>query len=336
MKLVAGSREITLTTSPAAAWAALTAQGRRDWYFRLVADGDFAAGGEVKWAEVTGTLVEESELVEVKAPERLVLKSRFVFAPSFAAAEPHLVTWDVVPTPEGSEVRLSWSSGDLVASLFESEADSILQGLRLAVDPAAQAELARLPQIGEVEIHDVTAERLTDYQRFFDHDAFRDFPAWQSCYCMETHRTQTDDEWVARTAADNRRDMSEMIERGQVTGLLAYVDNDPVGWCNYGETTRLGGVMHRLKLSAPDQEGVGSVACFVIAAPYRGHGVASRLLDAAVDRLRARRLRAVEAYPASTPDSPQTAYRGPLSMFLRAGFETYRETERTIIVRKSL
>lgn len=336
MKLVAGSREITLKTSPAAAWSALTAQGRRDWYFRLVADGDFAAGGEIKWADVTGTLVEESELVEVKAPERLVLKSRFVFASSFAAAEPHLVTWDVVPTLEGSEVRLSWSSGDLVASLFESEADGILQGLRLAVDPAAQAELARLPQIGEVEIHDVTAARLTDYQRFFDHDAFRDFPAWQSCYCMETHRTQTDDEWVARTAADNRRDMSEMIERGQVTGLLAYVDNDPVGWCNYGETIRLGGVMHRFKLSASDQQGVGSVACFVIAAPYRGHGVASRLLDAAVHRLRARGLRAVEAYPASTPDSPQTTYRGPLSMFLRAGFETYRETERNIIVRKSL
>ena len=332
----AGSREITLKTSPAAAWAALTAQGRRDWYYRLVPDGDFTAGRQIKWSDVTGRLAEESELVEVKAPERMVLKSRFVFAPSFAAAEPHLVTWDVELTPEGSQVRLSWRAGDLVAGLFESEAGSLLQGLRLAVDPVARAELARLSEIGEVSIHDVTPERVGDYQEFFDHHAFRDFPAWQSCYCMETHRTQSDDEWAARTAGDNRRDMSEMINRRQVTGLLAYEGGKPVGWCNYGETTRLGGLMHRFSLSAPDYEGVGSVACFVIAAPYRGHGLASRLLDAAIDRLRERGIRAVEAYPARTPDSPQTNYRGPLSMFLRAGFEPYRETELHTIVRKTL
>ena len=332
----AGSREITLKTSPASAWAALTAQGRRDWYYRLVPDGDFTAGHRIKWSDVTGKLAEESELIEVEAPKRLVLKTRFVFAPTFAAAEPHLVTWDVEPTSEGSHVRLSWRSGELVAGLFESEGDSLLQGLRLAVDPAAQAEFARLSAIGEVEIQDVTPERLPDYQRFFDHYAFRDFPAWQSCYCMETHRTQSEDEWAARTAGDNRRDMSTMIERGQVTGLLAYVEGQPVGWCNFGETTRLGGVIHRFSLSAPDHDGVGSVACFVITAPYRGHGVASRLLDAAIDRLRARGLRAIEAYPARNPDSPQATYRGPLNMFLRAGFEPYRETERNIIVRKTL
>jgi ribosomal protein S18 acetylase RimI-like enzyme len=153
---------------------------------------------------------------------------------------------------------------------------------------------------------------------------------------METHRTQSEEEWAARTAADNRRDMSEMISQGKVTGLLAYADGKAVGWCNYGETTRLSGVMHKLGLSADDHEGVGSVACFVIAAPYRGHGVASRLLDAAIERLRERGIRAVEAYPNRSDDSAQANYRGPLSMFLRAGFEPYRETERSLIVRKTL
>jgi hypothetical protein len=52
-----------------------------------------------------------------------------------------------------------------------------------------------------------------------------------------------------------------------VTALLAFVDGNPVGWCNYGETTRLAGLVHRFGLQAPDHEGVGSVACFVIAAP---------------------------------------------------------------------
>ena len=152
---------------------------------------------------------------------------------------------------------------------------------------------------------------------------------------METQLAQTD-EWAARTAAENRRDMSALITEGKVTGLLAYANGKAVGWCNYGETTRLGGVMRKLGLAAADHEGVGSVACFVIAAPYRGHGVASRLLDAAIERLHQRGVRAVEAYPRRFEDSAQANYRGPLSMYLRAGFELYRETDRNLIVRKTL
>jgi GNAT superfamily N-acetyltransferase len=153
---------------------------------------------------------------------------------------------------------------------------------------------------------------------------------------METHRTQNDEEWAVRTAADNRRDMTEMIGNGDVTALLAYVDGKPVGWCNYGESTRLNGVMHRFGLNAADQQGVGSLSCFVIAAPFRKHGVATKLLEAALERMRARGVKVAEAYPVKEMKSPQSNYRGPLSMYLAAGFERHRETERHIIVRKPL
>jgi GNAT superfamily N-acetyltransferase len=330
------ARSIELSVPAQVVWDRLVAAGTRDWYYRLTPEGEFAAGARIEWNDVTGKLTEESEVVEVDAPRRLVLRTRFLFAPAFAASEPHLLSWDIEPAPGGSRVRLGWQSSDLIGGLFESEADSILAGLRLALDPAAQAELARLPEIGEVEIHDVTPERVADYQSFFDHDAFRDFPSWQSCYCMETHSTYTDEESAARTAGQNRRDMSEMISLNQVTALLAYAHGKPVGWCNYGETTKLSSVMRRFGADASDYEGVGSVACFVIAAPYRGHGIASRLLDVAVERLRSRGMHAVEGYPHRGADSAQTNYRGPLSMYLRAGFEPYRETERNVVVRKTL
>ena len=61
--------------------------------------------------------------------------------------------------------------------------------------------------------------------------------------------------------------------------MLGAAGDAPVGWCNYGETTHLAGVMTRFKLEAADHERIGSIACFVIAAPYRGHGVAAMLLD---------------------------------------------------------
>jgi len=332
----AGSKQVSLPAPVEAAWAALVSGERKDWYYRLTPEGEFASGNHIRWSDPAGKLAEESDVVDVNAPRRMVLKTRFLFAPNFAAEEPHLVTWTIEEAPGGCRVDFAWSAGDVVAGLFEAEAESMLRGLRLALDPAEQAALARLPEIGDIEVQDVTPERVGEYQSFFDDHAFRDYPAWQSCYCMETHRTQSDDEWAGRTAAENRRDMTSMINRGEVTGLLAFVDGKPVGWCNYGETTRLAGLIQRFGLQAADHEGVGSVACFVIAAAYRGHGVASRLLDAAVDRLSKRGLRAVEAYPSRDDDSAQGNYRGPLSMYLRAGFEVFRETKRYTFVRKVL
>jgi hypothetical protein len=47
-------------------------------------------------------------------------------------------------------------------------------------------------------------------------------------------------------------------------------------------------------------------------------------------------LSAVEAYPSRDDDSAQGNYRGPLSMYLRAGFEVVREAERHAFVRKTL
>jgi ribosomal protein S18 acetylase RimI-like enzyme len=331
-----GSKQVSLDVPVGAAWAALVSGERKDWYYRLTPEGEFAERKHIRWIDVAGKVAEESDIVEMNEPHRMVLKTRFLFAPNFAAEEPHQATWTIEEAPGGCRVNFAWSAGDAVAGLFEAEAEGILKGLRLALDPAEQAALARLPEIGDIEVRDVTPERIAEYQSFFDDYAFRDYPAWQSCYCMETHRTQSDEEWAGRTAADNRRDMTGMIDRGEVTGLLAYVDGKPVGWCNYGQTTRLAGVVHRFGLKAAEHEGVGSVACFVIAAPYRGHGIASRLLDVAVDRLRKRGLRAVEAYPSRDDDSAQGNYRGPLSMYLRAGFEVFRETERHIFVRKLL
>jgi ribosomal protein S18 acetylase RimI-like enzyme len=331
-----GRRKVQLDVPVTTAWKALTSSDRHRWYYRLKPEGEFVEGARVRWLDTGGALAEESEVVEVVARQKLVLRTRFLFANAFAQQPPHTLTWEVARSGRGCHVTISWDAPEIVAGLFESEADNILQALRLEHDPAAQAELARLPEIGPIRVEDVTPDRVADYQAFFDHVAFRDFPQWQSCYCMETHRTQTDEEWAARTAGDNRRDMSKGIEERQVTALLAYVDGNPVGWCNYGETTRLNGVMHRFGLNVAEQQGVGSLSCFVIAAPYRHHGVATALLEAALDRLRARGLRFAEAYPARAGDSPQGNYRGPLKMFLSAGFEPYRETERHLIVRKLL
>lgn len=329
-------REIHVAATPEMIWAELTRRGRNNWYFMLDVEGTFAPGEHIVW-KAGGEVAEEADVVAVEPPLRLELRSRLLFAPNLAALPPHKIVWEITPDGGGALVTLSWQATPQASNLYESEGDAILRGLRLEVDPGARAELARLPEIGNVEVRDVTPQRVDDYLNYFDHRAFRDFPAWQSCYCMETHSNHDDEAWGARTASDNRADMQELISTGGVTALLAYVDGKPVGWCNYGETTRLTGVMTKLKLDAAEHAGVGSISCFVIAAPYRGHGVATRLLDVAIERMKARGLRAVEAYPRRQEDgSPQAHYRGSLRMYEKAGFEPYREMERYLIVRKQL
>ena len=332
-------KEARLQVPPEEVWAAIVEpEKRRDWYYGQAAHGEWRVGGRLEWRSEDGSLAEESTILELDPPFRLILESRWMFAPSFAREPPHLLTWEVRQTPVGSRVTLigEFERPGRASGILESEGDAILRGLRLRVDPAARAEIDRREEIGEITVRDLAPDRLGDYLRFFDEDAFRDYPAWQGCYCMETHWGGSADEWAARTAADNRASMTRLIGAGEVTALLAYVDGAPVGWCNYGESTRLKGVLQRFELEAAEQEGVGSIACFVIAAPYRRHGIAARLLHTACARLKERGLRWAEGYPRRDGGSPQASYRGPLTMFLDAGFQPYREAGQTLIVRKEL
>jgi GNAT superfamily N-acetyltransferase/uncharacterized protein YndB with AHSA1/START domain len=331
------AQRIRLGVAPGAVWRGLVEPDLvRSWYFGLQPAGELTVGATREWR--SGEVPLEQAVVRAIEPGRLLAyETRLLFSPALAQAPPVLVAWSIERAAGGCEVELAVESneGGAAYRALAEKARPLLEGLRLAVDPAARAELARLPEIEPVEVRDVTPERLEDYQRFFDRDAFRDYPQWSDCYCMETHFGGGEAERDERTGDQNRADMSRLVLERQVTALLAYSGAKPVGWCNYGVTTRLAGVMTKLGLDAGEQAGVGSIACFVIAAPYRGHGVASALLEGALQRLRAAGCRFAEAYP-SRSESPQQNYRGPLRMYLEAGFEPYRERERMVVVRKAL
>ena len=157
------SRSIDVGVVPQKVWDALTTVGMQRWYFALEAEGPFETGAHVRWVVPKGPPAEEGEVVAVEAPSRLEMKTRLLFEPTLAAQPPHTTVWKITPNGSGSAVSMSWEAGPLIDRLLEAEADNVLRGLRLEVDPAARAELERLPEIGEVEILDVTPERLADY-----------------------------------------------------------------------------------------------------------------------------------------------------------------------------
>jgi len=84
-----------------------------------------------------------------------------------------------------------------------------------------------------------------------------------------------------------------------------------------------------------DDQPVWSIVCFVVPSPYRGQGVARRLLDAAVAYCRKKKVKLVEAYPVDKAQrtADQNMWFGAKSMFDAAGFEEVarRRPERPIV-----
>jgi GNAT superfamily N-acetyltransferase len=200
-----------------------------------------------------------------------------------------------------------------------------------------QGPTDRLDALGQVEVHDLSVDRLQDWLEFFDHRAFADFPYWASCYCNAPF---LDDLAMAEERAwqDNRDEMMGRIERGDAWGVIAYVDGVMAGWCN---ASPLAGYP-QYRRGRDEDETVGAVMCFVIAAPYRRHGLARSLLDGAVDQFRRRGMTAVVGYPAARPGTgggpqgPPSLFHGPLSLYEDAGFVKIRDVGPVIIMRKHL
>ena len=82
-----------------------------------------------------------------------------------------------------------------------------------------------------------------------------------------------------------------------------------------------------------DAEVVG-VSCFIIAPPYRRHGLAGDLLDRVIRDAPERGAGWVEGYPLNDPEgSDAHNYRGPRSMYDERGFEPAEVRTADTIVR---
>lgn len=250
-----------------------------------------------------------------------------------------------------SEVVGCFDCGIEVTAPVEDLADAFLAHARAEHDWAypdqairnyAEATLrltgpsVRLEEIGAVEIHPVTHDRLDDWRVFFDHDAFVGTPEWAACYCLEPHRLdpEAEPEEDVPHWRDNREAMTSRIADGGAHGYLAYVDGRPVGWVN--ASRRSDYALYRLvDPDGPPAGDVIGVSCFIIAPPYRRHGVAGALLDRVLDDATHRGASWAEGYPRNEPDARDAGhYRGPRGMYEERGFEPVEVLEKYTVMRR--
>ena len=194
----------------------------------------------------------------------------------------------------------------------------------------------RLEALGPVVIHPVTPDRLDDWAAFFDHDAFVGAPEWAACYCIEPHihdpAAAEPEDVDDRSGAENRRLMRERLGCGDATGYLAYVDGRPAGWVNASRRSHYA-LYRNASDDVADADVVG-ISCFVIAPPYRRHGLAARLLDRVIEDAPTRGVDWIEAYPFLAPADAAKDFRGPRSLYEARGFETVRTRERDVVMRR--
>jgi GNAT superfamily N-acetyltransferase len=188
----------------------------------------------------------------------------------------------------------------------------------------------------EIVVRPLSPTLLADWLAFFDKEAFVDNPNWAKCYCHFYHADHSERDWDERAAGDNRSASIQLIRRGRLRGHLAYMKDKAVGWCQACPRAWVPNLDSNPQLRIDDTGRVGSILCFLVAPDYRKLGVGRRLLAAACDGLMEVGIEIAEAYPRRSAKSDASNYHGPLSMFLEAGFEPYREFEDYLIVRKPL
>jgi GNAT superfamily N-acetyltransferase len=107
------------------------------------------------------------------------------------------------------------------------------------------------------------------------------------------------------------------------SGLVAYVDGEPVGWCGVdqrSEFMRLGQTPWKGRSEDRDDCDVWAITCFAVRVGYRGRGVTYLLAEAAVEHARGRGAQALEGYP-MIPEPGQKVTWGEIHVGHRKVFE---------------
>lgn len=182
----------------------------------------------------------------------------------------------------------------------------------------------------EVTIRPISPDQHDQVMHYFDLVAYADNPNWSRCFCME----RLCDDYDQRTKEQNRESRSDLIHSAKANGLVAYRLGRVVGWCHAAPKTEL------LNVPGPVAPDLGAIVCFVVAPDQRRQGIATQLLDAALAHLAKRGMKTVEAYPLiGELDASRWAYQnylGPLTMYVKAGFEIVERLDGQCIVRRRI
>lgn len=145
----------------------------------------------------------------------------------------------------------------------------------------------------------------------------------RGCWCM--HWRLSMDEWMEGKGDGNKAAMRNLAKRKTPPGVVAYLDDEPIAWCGFGDRSDFPRMQRSSLLKPIDDEPVISLTCLFIKKGHRGKGLSSDLIVAVCDYLaEIAEARMVEAYPVEPAKGRKAgadnAMTGIAGAFLTAGF----------------
>ncbi|MHA2171376.1 MAG: GNAT family N-acetyltransferase [Candidatus Kariarchaeaceae archaeon] len=169
----------------------------------------------------------------------------------------------------------------------------------------------------QVDVYPLTPDRWGDLR-----DLFGPSGAYWNCWCMYWRFTNKE---FTKASKENKIIALKSIVDQEIhtPGLLAYMNDKPVGWCGISPRNTFDRLVKSRVIKSVDDKPVWSIVCFFIHKDFRGLGVASGLIRGAIKYCNDIRIPAIESYPVDLDQEqidPNLAYVGTVSMFEKAGF----------------
>jgi GNAT superfamily N-acetyltransferase len=180
------------------------------------------------------------------------------------------------------------------------------------------------------KFYPVMKENWKDFENLFG-----DKGACAGCWCMYWRVKSS--VWEKQKGDNNKKAMKKIIGLGNIPGILAYAEGEPIGWCSIAPREEFSRLDNSRILKPVDEKSVWSVVCFFIHKNYRKKGLSTALLNAAKKFVKSSGGKILEGYPIEPkkdkmPDA--FAWTGISAAFQSAGFkEVARRSETRPIMR---
>lgn len=167
-----------------------------------------------------------------------------------------------------------------------------------------------------IEIHPATPERWDDVTEIFSGkgDAGK-------CWCAFWYQSNKD--FRAGWGDANRAVLEGRVRDGAAPGVLAYIDEEPVGWAGVAPRAAFDRLVRNTQsLKAVDDRPVWSITCLVVRHGFRRQGLMRPLIQGALDFALSKGAIAVEAYPvdAARKLTAYDLFLGTLQAYQDIGF----------------
>ena len=149
------------------------------------------------------------------------------------------------------------------------------------------------------------------------------------CWCMYPRLSDAETRGLPGEGSQSRRKrvaMTELTGRSRAPGLLAFENDEPVGWVAVAPRDELGRIARSRATPPVDDLDVWVIPCITVRKDARGRGIAVALIEAAVQYAAEQGAPAVEAYPRAGDErtGDDSAYFGTEPLFRQAGFRVVR------------